>query len=123
MFVSWDLLFLILFGHFSLFGSAQTCYWPDKSVAEDVTPCNSAANNSHCCGPYALCLDNGYVDDCLAILSQLTDVSATASIKAMNMVTGYLAADVQTEHGTAMPVHKIAKPVSSRSTIPPISTC
>jgi hypothetical protein len=62
MFMSRYLFFLTLVGQLSLLGSAQTCYWPDKSVAQDVTPCNSAANNSHCCGPYALCLDNGYVN-------------------------------------------------------------
>jgi hypothetical protein len=68
--MSWYLLSLVLFAQLPLLGNAQTCYWPDKSVAQDITPCNSAANNSQCCGPYALCLDNGYAEDDLKILSR-----------------------------------------------------
>ncbi|KAH0286952.1 hypothetical protein M436DRAFT_60767 [Aureobasidium namibiae CBS 147.97] len=60
MFISGWLFSILLIAQLFLSGSAQTCYWPDNSVAETLTPCNSAATNSHCCGPYALCLDNGY---------------------------------------------------------------
>jgi hypothetical protein len=41
----------------------------------------------------------------------------TASTKAMNTETGSPVADVRIEHGTATPVHRIAKPVSLVSTI------
>jgi hypothetical protein len=61
MFMPWCLLSLFIVAQLSLFGSAQTCYWPDKSVGETLISCNSAATNSHCCGVNSLCLDNGYV--------------------------------------------------------------
>ncbi|CAD0112840.1 unnamed protein product, partial [Aureobasidium uvarum] len=56
---NWCLIFFVLFGQLSLLGYAQTCYWPDKSIAETLTSCNSVAKNSHCCGADSLCLDNG----------------------------------------------------------------
>jgi hypothetical protein len=114
MFIPYCLVSLVLFAQLFLRGSAQTCYWPDNSIAQEVTPCNSAAKNSQCCGPYALCLDNGYADDSLTAYHDTTDGgSVTASTKAMNTATGYPAVDVQIELGTATPAHRIAKRVSS----------
>ncbi|TIA03146.1 hypothetical protein D6C82_02130 [Aureobasidium pullulans] len=53
-------ILLILSAQLFWLGAAQTCYWPDKSIAEELTSCNSMAENSHCCGANSLCLDNGY---------------------------------------------------------------
>lgn len=52
-------ILLILSAQLFWLGAAQSCYWPDKSVAEELTSCNSMAENSHCCGANSLCLDNG----------------------------------------------------------------
>lgn len=41
--------------------NAQTCYFPDGSVADRDTPCNSNATNygvSACCAHMDICLDN-----------------------------------------------------------------
>ncbi|CAD0093478.1 unnamed protein product, partial [Aureobasidium vineae] len=85
---NWCPIFFVLFGHLSLLGCAQTCYWPDKSIAEALTSCNGMAKNSHCCGADSLCLDNGY---------------------ATNMATEYLAAGVRIRCGTATPARNIAR--------------
>ncbi|THX31108.1 hypothetical protein D6D12_03034 [Aureobasidium pullulans] len=53
-------ILLILSAQLFWLGAAQTCYWPDKSTAEELTSCNGLAENSHCCGANSLCLDNGY---------------------------------------------------------------
>ncbi|THY22732.1 hypothetical protein D6D01_06192 [Aureobasidium pullulans] len=51
--------FLILSARLFWLGAAQKCYWPDKSIAEELASCNSMAENSHFCGANSLCLDNG----------------------------------------------------------------
>ncbi|KAF2148130.1 hypothetical protein K461DRAFT_283196 [Myriangium duriaei CBS 260.36] len=43
--------------------SDHTCYSPNGSnltQVQDMTPCNAAATNSHCCNMWDLCLSNGY---------------------------------------------------------------
>jgi len=113
MYIPLCLFCIFLIAQLSLFGLSQTCYWPDNSVAENLTPCNSAAINSHCCGPYALCLDNGYAVSRVSKGVSATDCLVTASTKVMNTAIEYLVAGVQTRRGTAMPVQNTAKHVSS----------
>lgn len=40
--------------------SSKTCYFPDRSIDAESTPCNLAAEDSHCCRVGQMCLDNGY---------------------------------------------------------------
>jgi hypothetical protein len=49
-------LFVLLFSARTL---AQTCYYPDKSIAQYDVPCNASASASACCGSGSWCLDNG----------------------------------------------------------------
>jgi hypothetical protein len=38
--------------------AAQSCYYPDGSLAPD-TPCTTTSGHAACCGPAATCLDDG----------------------------------------------------------------
>ena len=50
----------ILLSSIMNYAAAQTCFYPNGDVDTSGTPCNKAAEFSHCCGPLDLCLDNGY---------------------------------------------------------------
>lgn len=40
--------------------NTRTCYTPNGAVWEGHTPCNQAADESHCCGSNDFCLSNGH---------------------------------------------------------------
>ena len=53
-------LFILLL---SLHAAAQTCYWPDGSVATGSSVCNPSSAYSSCCGNIDYCLTNGLCFD------------------------------------------------------------
>ncbi|KAF2203900.1 hypothetical protein GQ43DRAFT_469559 [Delitschia confertaspora ATCC 74209] len=54
--------------------AANKCFYPNKGLAENDTPCNESSEFSHCCRSDELCLSNGL---CLGGPGELVQASCT----------------------------------------------
>lgn len=54
----------------------MSCYFPNGKVASDHTPCNTSADDSHCCASADACLTNNY---CLSASGNFTNTLVRGS--------------------------------------------